>query len=342
MSEVSIIATGLACAVGIGCAPGCAAMRAKIDGFVELRYHAESHAIIGAPVPVLDRGRPAIERVAALLFTAVEELAERLAAEDRASLAVIVACCGPDRPTIDEGRARWLGTLAAQALGPGPAPHVLHVFRGGSPAAVHALAFARELLAQGQIEAAIVCAADSFIDGRSLLWLAERGPLQTTGGREGTIPGEAGAALLLRSRPSSAPHLRLIGLGFGDEPAARSIAPLRGDGMTAAMRAALSEAGLGLHEIGVRVVDGAGGHREFKEHILALTRLLRARVESLPIWLVAETLGHVGTGAILVQLAWAQQALLRAYLPGPTVLATAGDHHGERAALVLRAAGAAC
>ncbi|PRQ06323.1 hypothetical protein [Enhygromyxa salina] len=342
MKPVSIVATGLVSAVGIGSAPACAAMRASINAFTEIRYHTDSRAIIGAPVPLLEPERPAIERAAALLTTAMEELAEHVTREDRSSLAVIVACCEPDRPVIDEGRARWLGTVAAGALGDGPQPRVVHVLRGGPPAGFRALALARELLIQGQVGAAIVCATDSLFDGRSLAWLADRRPLRTTLGSDGTIPGEAGAALLVRATQGRTPQLQLIGLGFGDEPSIRSGAPLRADGLVAAMRMALTEAGLGMHDIALRQAHGASGALEFKEHILALTRLLRVRVESMPIWLIAETLGDVGTSAGLVQITRAHQALLRGYLPGPVILCTAGDHHGERSALVVRAHGAPC
>ncbi|MCA9640697.1 MAG: hypothetical protein KC492_08365 [Myxococcales bacterium] len=188
------------------------------------------------------------------------------------------------------------------------------------------------------MDTAVVCAVDSLLDARSLEWLSYRRPLRSMRQADGAIAGEAAAALVLSAVPGSRRNgaLVLAGVGFGDEPAARDPAqPLRGDGLTAATKAALVEAGLEMHDLGLRMASGADGERELKEHTLSLTRLLRVRLEQLPMWLCAETLGHVGAATGLVQIAWAHETMVRGDLPGTVISSTAFAYDGRRATALL-------
>ncbi|MFO7562061.1 MAG: hypothetical protein R6X02_05415 [Enhygromyxa sp.] len=339
-----ITATGLVTAVGIGTGPACAAMRAGIKGFTELPYvDDEQQTIIGAPVPPLGWSSTAIERAAILLRSAVVQVTHQLDPRARERLAVVFAGCELDRPVVDEGRAQWLAAVAAQALGTGPMPARVLVVRGGAPASFRALAVARELLSTKDALAVMVCSVDSLLDARSLSWLSRARPLRSVRRSDGAVPGEAAVALLLRPGPDRdhGRGLLVAGLGVGDEPSDRSVeVPRRADGLVNAIRTALGEAGLGLHELDLRLASGAHGSSESKEQALALTRILRERVESFPLWLSAETLGDVGTTAGLLAIAWTHDAGLRGYLPGRAALATAMARDGERAAAVLRWVGA--
>lgn len=334
MTAPIITATGLTTAVGIGSGPACAAMRAGINGFTELPYFDNDwRAVIGAPVPPLEWSLSAIERLAALLRSAVEQLGEQ--PEVRERLALIFTGSELDRPVVDEGRAQWLAQVAAQALGVSPRPLV--ALRGGAPAGFRALALAGELLSAGEVSAVVVCSVESLLDARSLLWLSGARPLRTTRRFDGVIPGEAAVALLLRLADGRTRGLSVAGIGFGDEPSDHSVeVPLRADGLVTATRGALDQAGLAMHDIGVRLANGAHGSSEAKEHMLVVTRLLRERMDSFPLWLCAETLGDIGTAAGLVEVAWAHESGLRGSLPGGSALATAAARDGTRGAAILR------
>lgn len=283
----------------------------------------------------------AIERAAILLRSAVEQLVDQIEPETRKRMAVIFASCELDRPVIDESRAHWLAAIAAQALGDGSTASRIMVVRGGAPAGARALALARELLHADAALAVVVCSVDSLLDARSLLWLARAQALRGVRRSDGVIPGEAAVALLLRPSPGGGQALLVAGLGVGDEPSDRNVQlPRRADGLVTAIRTAIEEAGLPLHELDWRLASGARTSVELKEHTLALTRILRERIDNLPLWLCAETLGDVGTAAGLVAIAWAHDAGLRGYLPGQAALATAAARSGERAAVVLRWIGA--
>src|SRR5690606_31107041 len=90
-----------------------------------------------------------------------------------------------------------------------------------------------------------------------------------------------------------------------------------------------------LQDLRLRLSDADDGHDAAKEQMLALARLLRVRVEDFPLWLPAESIGHVGAAAGLIQIAWAIQAATRGYLPGSPVLCTARNFAGERAAVIV-------
>ena len=162
------------------------------------------------------------------------------------------------------------------------------------------------------------------------------------GESDGVIPGEAAACLLLarpearRGGKGSQVLATIRGIGFGEERSLRSNdIPLRADGLTAAAKAALGEAGLAMHDMDFRLSDAAGDSYAFKEQSLVVTRLLRKNKESFPLWLSADSLGDVGAAAGLCGLATAIAAFRRGYAPGPRAIAFASSESGARAALVL-------
>jgi len=132
-----------------------------------------------------------------------------------------------------------------------------------------------------------------------------------------------------------------MGIGMASEPAPiGSGEPLRADGLTAAIRAALQDAAVEMHQIDFRVTDISGEQYYFKEAALALSRILRQRKAEFDIWHPAECIGESGSVAGLVAVIVADAASKRAYAPGPMVLCHMSDDVGDRAAIVLRWTGA--
>jgi hypothetical protein len=126
------------------------------------------------------------------------------------------------------------------------------------------------------------------------------------------------------------------GLGFANERSRiDNDIPLRGEGIAAAARAALAEAGSKMHDIDFRLSDAAGEGFHFKEQSLLMSKLLRERKTELPLWLAADTLGDTGAAAGLCSIAWAIAGWTHRYAPGPRALACAGNEGGARAAIVL-------
>jgi len=127
-------------------------------------------------------------------------------------------------------------------------------------------------------------------------------------------------------------------LSFAQERATlESDEPLRAAGLTQVSRRALAEAGLRMEDMDFRLSDASGEGYAFKEVALALSRVLRVRKESLPLWLPAECLGETGAASAMVSLVMATVAMRRGYAPGPRAISYATSDSGDRAVAVLRA-----
>jgi 3-oxoacyl-[acyl-carrier-protein] synthase-1 len=129
------------------------------------------------------------------------------------------------------------------------------------------------------------------------------------------------------------------GLGFAREPVTiEAEGPLRGEGMTQAVRAALTNAGVPIEQIDHRISDVSGEQYRFKELALALIRLLRERKVDLGLWHPADCVGETGAAALPLMLGVLLYGARKDYLPGPLFLAHLSNDDDKRAALVLSAA----
>ena len=150
------------------------------------------------------------------------------------------------------------------------------------------------------------------------------------------MPGEGAGALWIGAGEARSPQLLCTGIGFGREPAhIDSGEPLRGDGLTQAIKASLDDAGRQLHDMDFRITDNSGEQYYFKEAALALTRTLRQRKEVFDIWHPAECTGETGATSGAAVIATAREACLKGYAPGPKVLAHWANDSGHRAAVTL-------
>jgi 3-oxoacyl-[acyl-carrier-protein] synthase-1 len=105
--------------------------------------------------------------------------------------------------------------------------------------------------------------------------------------------------------------------------------------MVEASRIALAEAGLGIADIDFRLSDASGEGYGFKEVSLALSRMLRTRKETVPLWLSAETLGEIGAASGIASLVVASVAMGRGVAPGQRAICYTAAPSGDRAVAVL-------
>jgi 3-oxoacyl-[acyl-carrier-protein] synthase I len=331
---------GMACAVGGSVAAACAAIRANLDGFQELPYlDDDSEPIRGAPVPFVPWSDPPLERLSALLAMSVSDCIAGAPWVGTAAVPLLLGIAEPDRPGgLRVAHPAALIDDIGRRLGARFHPELSRVIASGHTSAFHALAVARGIVDSGAAPLCLVAGVDSYLNATSLLWLAEHFRLKTTTNSDGVIPGEAAACVLVEGKPrADTAAVALLGLGFGHEPAGilTSDAPLHARGLVEASRAALTEAGLGLHEIDFRISDAAGEGYAFKELALALQRLLRVRREDFPLWHPAEAIGDTGAAAGFCQLTLAIQAFRKGYAPGPRAISHGASIAGERAAAIL-------
>jgi 3-oxoacyl-[acyl-carrier-protein] synthase I len=188
----------------------------------------------------------------------------------------------------------------------------------------------------------LIAATDSFVSWPTLSHYEREGRLLTARNSNGFMPGEGAGALLVGKSDGSASELLCSGIGFAREAAhLDSGEPLRAEGLSQAIKAALADAGCEMHHMDFRITDLSGEQYYFKEAALALSRTLRQRKEEFDIWHPAESTGEQGAVAGAAVIALADAACRKAYSKGPNILAHMANDSGQRAALALRFRGAA-
>ena len=335
MTTISCVS--LVSPVGYTAASTAAALRAKISAFVELPYRdVDDEPIRGAAVDALPfdlRGR---DRLAALVKLTIEHIEPSLRRDLPWGHMPLIFCTRED----EMPGARLKGIIAGATL-PGGAPvagpRSGHV-SGGAISPFAAISHARKLLDDRDVPACVIMAVDSFIDARTLGWLDSKMRLRTSLVTDGLFPGEAGCMAIVSRQPLTRTYASIRGLGLGRETAIiLNEEPLRADGLSAALKIALEEAGTQMHEVAFRLSDVAGESYEFEELVLAQMRVMRKVRPEQPVWHASDCMGDTGAASGLIQFAWAEQAYHRGYAPGEIAALHGSSAFGGRAAAIVTA-----
>lgn len=332
-----IMATGMMCPVGLTSRMACAALRAGIVAFRELPYwDSEKMPVVGAAVPGVGDVQFG-PRLAKLLAGALRDCLSHLPNTRWEAVPLLVGLSEPDRPGAGVGIASSIISMVQDELGVTFHPRLSGVLATGHTAGFEGLYRARQLLNDGAVAGAVVCGVDSYINASTLYWLDQNLRLKRENHADGIVPGEAAAAIYVERPRFGGEAADIVGIGIGYEKASLlSGEPLLANGLASAARTALAEAGWGLHELDLRISDVTGETYGFREHTLAIARLVeRVRHAPLPIWHPAESIGDTGAAAGLVQLAWASAANSRRYAPGSRVLCFTSALAGRRAAVAV-------
>lgn len=336
MSVISILGAGLVSAVGLDAPSSCAAIRCAIDNFQETRFMDRGGKwLLGASVP-LEQGWRGRDKLVQMASRAIAEALQQQAGIDPTQVPLLLGVAELERPGRLAGLDGSLIEAIETQLGLRFHPSSTVIARGRVSAAV-ALLNARKLLGAGHNHV-LVAGVDSLLSAASLAVYEQRQRVLCSANSNGFIPGEAGAAVLLgRPLASDTPQLTCVGLGFGKEPStidAEDI-PLRAEGLTQAVRAALQEAGCGLEAMDYRLTDLSGEQYYFKEASLALSRNLRVRKEFFHLWHPADCIGETGAAIGPAMLAVALAASRKGYGEGPNIFCHLGNDAGERAVALL-------
>jgi 3-oxoacyl-[acyl-carrier-protein] synthase-1 len=211
----------------------------------------------------------------------------------------------------------------------------LHVVAAGKVGFAAAIYECRSRLSADSGRYGLIVAVDSFIGGEVLAAYDAEDRLLTAHNSNGFIPGEAASAILVTAvTDDSVPAC--VGVGRTRERGIYgSGIPLKGDGLTAAVREAIKDARMTEAMVDFRIADLSGEQYYFREASLAASRLFRAPRERFALWLPAESVGETGAAAGALATAWFVDALAHGYSPGPTALCHLSDSDGGRAALIL-------
>ena len=198
-----------------------------------------------------------------------------------------------------------------------------------------ALLQAAALINAGQARRVLLVGVDSLINAATVNHYLDAGRLLTPDNRDGFLPGEGAAALLLEASDTDQPGLHVAGVGRGQEAGRPDgSVPSRAQGLGQAMRAALGQAGLGSDALAFRLSDQNGEAFFAKEAANALTRVSTAG-GTLATLTTADCVGEIGAATGPLMVAWLARLMPRADGPGHCGLIHLSGDGGERSAIVV-------
>jgi 3-oxoacyl-[acyl-carrier-protein] synthase-1 len=339
MRPVAIFKTGLITAVGEDAPSSCAAFRSKLTNPTPTPFmDSAGDWIIAHQVAPKEQER-GLQKLATMAAIAVDEAMSEVPRAEWSDVPVLLCVAENDRPGRLEGLDGQLFDWIQQMLGARFAARSATIAQGRIGVAV-GLAHARTLMQGGYAARVLIVAVDSLVNWPTLMQYDRVDRLLRQDNSNGFMAGE-GAGALLVGEPSGRPELLCTGVGFGREAAhIGSEEPLRAEGLSAAIRAALAEAGCAMHDFDYRIADISGEQYYFKEASLALSRTLRQRKEEFDLWHPAECIGESGALAGAAIIALAESACRKGYGKGYNIVAHMSNDGGQRAALSMQYRGA--
>ena len=339
-SEVAIRSVGLVTPIGLSAPASCAALRASVTNPTLTRFRGRNGDwVMGHAVPLPEPwvGVAKLARMAEMAARECLAGAGLDAASLDGTLPLLLCTAERDRPGRLEQLDERLSAELQAALAPQLSTQHSAIVPLGRTAVLAALGQARRLIAGQHAEQVLIVAADGLLSWPALKHYLDADRVLDTDNSNGFMPGE-GAGALLVTRAGAGDTLRCVGFGCALEPASLSSdEPLRGDGLTAALRQSMDESGLGPDDIDFIAADLSGEHYFFKEAALARGRALRGQTRQLELWHPAEGIGEAGAlaGAAVIAAVWF--AMRKGYACGPRVLVHGSDDAAHRFAAVLRA-----
>ncbi len=322
--------------VGLNASASCAAIRCAIDNFQETRFMDNGGEwIMGCEVPLEQpwRGKTKLIKMASM---AIQEClaGNQLIKPEATPLLLCLSEQEKKGRVIDDDNQFFLDLQDELGMEFHPKSRVI---AKGHVAVAVALKHARQLIQELKVKHVLITATDSLLMGATLAHYEEYERLLTSNNSNGFIAGEAGAALVVEPVSVGAGHqLVCVGLGFGVEEAhVYSEEPLRGDGLTAAIKDSLDDAECGESVLDFKMTDLSGEQYYFKEASLAFSRLDRTKREEFDVWHPADCVGEVGSALGIVMIAVLKVACEKEYSKGDNILAHVGNDDGKRAAVIF-------
>lgn len=334
--KIAVIGSGMMTGVGFTSPSTCAAMRCKLNDFVETVFLDDvASRITGSYVPLQNALR-GYSRLLHLVVSSIRECLEQLPEPDTDSIALLVCLPEPNRPGVIKGLdEKILGDIQAElSLTFSKASRT---FAQDRVSGVYAIEKARELLARGACRFCIIAGVDSFLTNGTISAFGSR--LLKESNSDGFIPGEAGCSIILsRFTPEMKQVMEISGTGFGKEPIhieSDNSLSMKAEGMVQAVSNALVDAGQDLENIDYRMSDANGEQYVFKEAALTLTRVLKQRKDKFDIWHPADCLGEIGAAIVPCTLGFALTAAQKEYASGNKLVCHYGNDDGTRGAVIL-------
>lgn len=333
--SLRVLAAGICCAVGYHGAAACCALRAGIDHFQESEFVTGG----GEPVRVArlpDTEHWGAERLALWIGHAVDDCLGTVPDFVSRQTPLIMLTLEPSRPHGQE-HEQLETALAVQRLLDLPLHAQSRVFAAGRAGLAMALSHAAALVNAGRARRVLLVGADSYLNAASISHYLAAERLLVPGNRDGFLPGEAAAAVLLEASDLAQPGTHVAGVGRGRESGRPDgSVPSRGQGLSAAIRAALAQAGIDADALTFRLSDQNGEGFFAAEAANALTRIGADAAHTPATLTTADCVGEIGAATGPLMLAWLADLMPRADGPGDCGLIHLANDDGERSAVVVR------
>lgn len=211
------------------------------------------------------------------------------------------------------------------------------VIAAGRAGLSHGLLLAKKMLRERLCRRVLLVGIDSYLNAASINHYLAEGRLLHSGNRDGFIPGEAGAAVLLERHEGEQHGLLIMSAARGQaEGRPDGSTPSRARGLSRALRAALAQSGITPEDIAFRVSDQNGEAFFAREAANAIARLGGDGLGTPQVLTTADCVGEIGAATGPLMLAWLHRVLPRPDSPGASGLIHLANDHGERCAVVVR------
>jgi 3-oxoacyl-[acyl-carrier-protein] synthase I len=351
--SIVVEAAGLCCALGYHLDAAVCALRANMDHFQESGFYSlKSDPVVVATLPDEIHGQERLERWAMhAVLDCARRMAEPLSLFDARRTALIVI--GPDksRPHADAqfyldvvlGAMRQAWSSAGSREGaraldkPYPQHEEAAMLLNGRTGVGVALTLAANMLAERPVEQVLLIGIDSYLNAADINAYLKEERLFVRGNSDGFIPGEAAAALVLRSAQADHAGLHIKGVGIAHEVGRHDgSVPSRSQGLTHAIRSACEQAGIAPTEVDFRISDQNGEQFFSRDASNAITRVMMGG-SKIPHLTLADKIGEVGGAVGPAMLAWLLRDMPHeVFSPGRLALAHLANDDGTRCALVLQ------
>ncbi len=338
--NLSIMAAESVSPLGWSAAATASAIRAGISRLEEseIYWDVEGEPIICAQIDAPEP-RP-VERIVQVSIQSLEGLLRTNLSLIRAasSLDILLGTASATRPgpNFSEPLMRAVSATVSKHV---PVRSKQH-FEMGNAAFHHCVSAAEAIVGSDRDSICLVGCVDSLLHEQTLDWYESGMRLKSDSpGRNHSLsPGEAGAFLLVsgpeaRSGSSEA-SAKIVGLGISEEHAPLIVPePSTAQGLTQALRIALTDARVDGQAIDSVICDLDGEHFRSKEWGLAGMRCLGSPSGEPEIWHPADCFGAIGAASGAVYAAVICSA--RGWLNGNS-LVICSDDAGARGASIIR------
>jgi uncharacterized protein (TIGR02270 family) len=348
-----IISRGMCCDVGHSAPPAIAAINAHINHFRETRFcDNNADPVVGATLYEVEA--QGMERLFQMVRSVLMECLRAFPDLDTRQVAVFLLAAEPERPGMPRKPFNILLSERedhAEGVKTAGFHEDSRVLEYGKAGIALALAEASALLGEAQKRNkrndkddkppppthVLLLGVDSLLDAAYIEHLLGMERLKTPENADGLTPAEGAGAVLLTRNPQT-PGLWIEGLGEAQEAwRLEGEAPLRGTGLTQAIRQATAGAKRQIIEHDFHASDMNGESWHAKEVSLALARGMESRKATFPHLFLSSYLGDTGAANAALLLAWLSDVMGRgATGPGERGLLHFASDDGIRAALSVR------